>query len=318
MSLETARRVLRAEAAGIEALARRLGEPFEQAVALLLGSRGRVVLTGMGKSGLVARKIAATLSSTGTPSLFLHPSEALHGDLGVIVRGDIVLALSQSGETVELVRLLETIRRLGGRLVALTGKTDSTLAREADVLLDTSVPEEGCPLDLAPMASTTAALALGDALAAALMTARGFSADDFARLHPGGGLGRRLARVRQMMHTGDAVPRVGPDAALREVIVEMSRKRLGCTTVVDGSGRLLGIITDGDLRRLLQREGDPLDETAAAVMTPEPVTIDPDTLASAALAILEERKITMIPVVAADGTVEGLIQIHDLWGTQLF
>ena len=318
MSLETARRVLRAEAAAIRDLERRLGKPFEQAVRLILETPGRVVTSGMGKSGLVARKIAATLASTGTPALFLHPAEALHGDLGMVVRGDVVLALSHSGETGELLRLLETIRRLGGRLIVMTGNVRSTLAREADLLLDTSVDEEGCPLDLAPMASTTAALALGDALAAALMRARGFSEDDFARLHPGGKLGRRLARVGSLMHTGDTLPRVRPGAAMREVVLEMSRKRLGCTTVVDEDDRLAGIITDGDLRRLLERDPDPLARTAAEVMTPEPVTLPETALASKALALMEERKITMIPVVDDERRLLGLIQIHDLWGTQMF
>ncbi|GAB4223897.1 MAG: KpsF/GutQ family sugar-phosphate isomerase [Acidobacteriota bacterium] len=318
MSLETARRVLRAEANAIRALERRLGEPFEQAVRLILETPGRVVTSGMGKSGLVARKIAATLASTGTPALFLHPAEALHGDLGMVVRGDVVLALSHSGETEELLRLLETIRRLGGRLIVMTGNVRSTLAREADLLLDTSVDEEGCPLDLAPMASTTAALALGDALAAALMRARGFSEEDFARLHPGGKLGRRLARVGSLMHTGDTLPRVQPGAPMREVVLEMSRKRLGCTTVVDDGDRLVGIITDGDLRRLLERDPDPLSRTAAEVMTPDPVTLPETALASKALALMEERKITMIPVVDDGRRLLGLIQIHDLWGTQMF
>ncbi len=317
-TIDAGRRVLRAEAGALVDLARRLGPAFAQAVSLLAETTGRVVLTGMGKSGLVARKIAATLASTGTPSLYLHPAEALHGDLGMIVAGDVVLALSHSGETAELIQLLDTIRRLGAKIVVLTGKLGSTLGREADVLLDTSVTEEGCPLNLAPMASTTAALALGDALAAALMERKGFSEEDFARLHPGGRLGRRLARVEQFMHTGDAVPRVAPDAPMRDVVMEMSRKRLGCTTVVDDAGRLLGIITDGDLRRLMQREGDPLGHRARTVMTAHPATIAPGTLAGAALKIMEDRKITMLPVVADDGALAGLVQIHDLWGTQLF
>jgi len=277
-----------------------------------------VVLTGMGKSGLVARKIAATLASTGTPALFLHPAEAIHGDLGMIVKGDVVIALSQSGETAEILGVVETVRRLQGTLLVMTGRAGSTLGREADLLLDTSVAEEGCPLGLAPMASTTAMAALGDALAAALMVAKGFSEEDFARLHPGGRLGRRLARVRQFMHTGEAVPRVGPTTTMGEVVLEMSRKRLGSTAVVDGAGRLLGIVTDGDLRRLLQRDATPLDRTAAEAMTALPTTIAADALASAALALMEERKITMLPVLAADGTLEGIVQIHDLWGTQLF
>lgn len=316
--IETARRVLRIEARAVDAMAARIGEPFERAVRMILDAPGRVVLTGMGKSGLVARKIAATLASTGTPALFLHPAEAIHGDLGMIVRGDVVVALSQSGETEEILRLLATIRRLEARVIALTGRPDSTLGREADIVLDTSVEEEGCPLGLAPMASTTCALALGDALAAALMVRKGISEEDFARLHPGGRLGKKLARVRQVMHEGDRVPVVRPDTPMREVVIEMSRKRLGCTTVVDEEGRLAGIITDGDLRRLLERSPDPLNLTAGEVMTPQPVTIGPDELASAALATMERRKIMMLPVVGEDGRLLGLVQIHDLWGTQLF
>lgn len=312
------RRVIEAEARALGALGARLGPTFDAAVDAILGTRGRVVLTGMGKSGLVARKIAATLASTGTPALFLHPAEAIHGDLGMIVKGDVVIALSQSGETAEILGVVEAVRRLGGTLLVMTGRVGSTLGREADLLLDTSVAEEGCPLGLAPMASTTAMLALGDALAAALMVAKGFSEEDFARLHPGGRLGRKLARVRQFMHTGEAVPRVGPDAPMGEVVLEMSRKRLGSATVVDRAGRLLGVVTDGDLRRLLQRDATPLGHTAAEAMTPRPITIAADALASAALALMEERKITMLPVVAADGTLEGVVQIHDLWGTQLF
>ncbi len=312
------RRVIEAEARALAALAQRLGPVFDDAVEAILGCRGRVVLTGMGKSGLVARKIAATLASTGTPALFLHPAEAIHGDLGMIVKGDVVIALSQSGETAEILGVVETVRRLQGTLLVMTGRAGSTLGREADLLLDTSVAEEGCPLGLAPMASTTAMAALGDALAAALMVAKGFSEEDFARLHPGGRLGRRLARVRQFMHTGEAVPRVGPTTTMGEVVLEMSRKRLGSTAVVDEAGRLLGIVTDGDLRRLLQRDATPLDRTAVEAMTARPTTIGADALASAALALMEERKITMLPVVAADGTLEGIVQIHDLWGTQLF
>jgi arabinose-5-phosphate isomerase len=310
--------VIEAEARALAALAARLGPTFDDAVDAILGTPGRVVLTGMGKSGLVARKIAATLASTGTPALFLHPAEAIHGDLGMIVKGDVVVALSQSGETAEILGVVEAVRRLGGTLLVMTGRAGSTLGREADLLLDTSVAEEGCPLGLAPMASTTAMLALGDALAAALMVAKGFSEEDFARLHPGGRLGRKLARVRQFMHTGEAVPRVAPATPMGQVVLEMSRKRLGSTAVVDDAGRLLGIVTDGDLRRLLERDPTPLDRTAADAMTARPVSIAADALASAALALMEERKITMLPVVAPDGTLEGIVQIHDLWGTQLF
>jgi arabinose-5-phosphate isomerase len=315
---ETARRVLEVEAKAVADLVGRLDESFDRAVTMLAECRGRIVVTGMGKSGIIAQKIAATLASTGTPAYFMHPVEAIHGDLGMIVRGDVVVALSQSGETAEILGVVETVRRLQGKLLVMTGRAGSTLGREADLLLDTSVAEEGCPLGLAPMASTTAMAALGDALAAALMVAKGFSEEDFARLHPGGRLGRRLARVRQFMHTGEAVPRVGPATTMGEVVLEMSRKRLGSTAVVDEAGRLLGIVTDGDLRRLLQRDATPLDRTAAEAMTARPTTIAADALASAALALMEERKITMLPVVAADGTLEGIVQIHDLWGTQLF
>lgn len=317
MSLEIGRRVLRAEALAVERLAAELGQPFQNAVSLLAATTGRVVLTGMGKSGLVARKIAATLASTGTPALFIHPAEALHGDLGMVAPGDLVLALSNSGETREVLTLLETTRRLGARMIVMTGREDSTLAREADVFLDTSVPEEGCPLGLAPMASTTATLALGDALAAAVMEAKGFGEEDFARLHPGGRLGKRLARVSQFMHEGDAMPRVGTGAPMREVVLEMSRKRLGCTTVVGDDDSLVGIITDGDLRRLLESDHEPLSRLAGDVMSRDPVTIGPGELASVALRTMEERKITMLPVVD-DGRLIGLVQIHDLWGTHLF
>ncbi|UCF67349.1 MAG: KpsF/GutQ family sugar-phosphate isomerase [Acidobacteriota bacterium] len=318
MSSEAGRRVLRVEARSLEALAGRLDEQFDRAVEELLHARGRVVVTGMGKSGLVARKIAATLASTGTPAFHLHPAEAIHGDLGLIVSGDVVIALSHSGETEEILRLLNIIRRLDARIIAITGRTDSTLGREADVVLDTSVEEEGCPLGLAPMASTTCALALGDALAAALMLAKGFSEEDFARLHPGGRLGLKLARVWQVMKTGEQVPRVSAQTQMPDVVLEISRKRLGCAMVVEDDGRLAGVITDGDLRRLLERDSEPMSRCAAEVMTMNPVTIRPDALASAALGIMEQRKITMLPVVGEEGKLEGVIQIHHLWGTHLF
>lgn len=317
-SIETGRRVLEVEARAIVDLAGRLGEEFQRAVELILGAEGRVVLTGMGKSGLIARKIGATLASTGTPALYIHPAEAIHGDLGMIVDGDVVVALSHSGETTELITLLETIRRLGARIIAMTGVPASTLGREADILLDTSVEEEGCPLGLAPMASTSSALALGDALAAALMEAKGFDEEDFARLHPGGRLGKKLIRVAKIMHVGEAVPRIGPETPMREAVIEISRKRLGCTTVVSGEGILLGLITDGDLRRLLENVEAPLDKLAGEVMTSDPLTVEPRLLASAALQIMESRKITMLPVVGEDRRLEGLIQIHDLWRTNLF
>jgi arabinose-5-phosphate isomerase len=312
---DRAKAVLTIEARALRALAERLDENFDRATELIRSSPGRVVLTGIGKSGLVARKIAATFASTGTPALFLHPAEARHGDLGVVLAGDVVIAVSHSGETGEILALLETIRRLGARLIAMTGQRHSTLAREADLLLDTSVEEEGCPLGLAPMASTTAALALGDALAAALMVANGFGESDFALLHPGGKLGRKLARVESLMHSGERMPRVLPSTEMKAVVLEMSRGRMGCTAVVDRDGQLLGLITDGDLRRLLEREINPLQRTAEQVMTRQPVTIAPNALASAALRVMEERKITMLPVVDDRRLLLGLLQIHDLWTT---
>lgn len=311
------RRVLHVEARSLRLLSERLGEEFDRAVDLVLNAKGRVVLTGMGKSGLVARKIAATLASTGTPALFLHPAEARHGDLGVIVHGDVVIALSHSGETAEVLALTETIRRLGAPLIVVSGNRNSTLAHEADLWLDTSVDEEGCPLGLAPMASTTAALALGDALAAALMLAKGFGEEQFAMLHPGGKLGRKLMRVDAIMRTGDQIPRVGPETPMRAVVMEMSRKRLGCATVVGPDGRLVGIVTDGDLRRLLEKDASPLDRTATEAMTSRPVTTTPQALASAALRVMEERKITSLPVVDSEGFLVGVAQIHDLWSTGL-
>ncbi len=318
MNLEIARKVLEAEARAIDALAERIGAPFESAVTAIRDAPGRVIVTGMGKSGLVARKIAATLASTGTPALYMHPAEAIHGDLGMLVEGDVVLALSHGGETVEILTLLETIRRLGSQIITLTGSAHSTLGREADIVLETGVTEEGSPFELAPMASTTAAMAIGDALAATLMQLRGFDEEDFARLHPGGRLGKKLARVKQMMHAGDARPMVAPDTALGDVLIEMSRKRLGCAVVVDEEERLVGIITDGDLRRLLERVPEPMKRKARDAMTSNPATTTGDILASEALRMMEDRKITMIPVIDAERRLEGVLQIHDLWGTHLF
>ncbi len=329
--------VVRIEAEALRALADRVRGPmakaFEQAVAMLYGCGGRVVVTGMGKSGLVARKIAATLSSTGTPALFLHPAEAVHGDLGMLVRGDVVLALSSSGETEEIVALLPTIKRLGLCLIAMTGDSVhgtsagegaratqpklSTLAQAADVALDCSVAQEACSLGLAPTASTTTMLALGDALAMALAEKRGFKEEDFADLHPGGKLGKKLARVESLMHTGDAIPRVSPATRMHDVIYEMSRKGLGITTVVEGE-KLVGVISDGDLRRLLERRGkDILDLTAGECMTPNPKTIHRDEFAVTALNTMEQKKITSLVVVDGDGLLEGIVHLHDLWGTQM-
>ncbi len=317
-ALETARRVLEIEARAVSALAARLDGAFENAVRTVLGCTGRVVVTGMGKSGIVAQKIAATLSSTGTPAFFMHPAEAIHGDLGMIVPGDVVLALSNSGETEELVRLLEIIRRLGARIVALSGNASSTLARHADVHLDVGVDREACPMDLVPTASTTAALAMGDALAVACYEARGFTVRDFARYHPGGRLARRLIQVEQLMHTGDGLPSVEEHVAMRDAVHEMSAKRLGMTCVVDGEGKLVGVLTDGDLRRRILRVESPLAGTAAEAMTRTPATIGPQALATEALRTMEERKITSLPVVDGDRRLLGVIQIHDLWRTELF
>jgi arabinose-5-phosphate isomerase len=348
--------VVRIEAEALHALASRIAGPmagaFNRAVDLLYRCTGRVVVTGMGKSGIIARKIAATLSSTGTPALFMHPVEAVHGDLGMVVPGDVVLALSASGETEEILRLLATLKRLQVPLIAMTcdeisvpelnsrsldssapsarkqsslarddkGKRTakpSTLATAADVALDCSVAEEACSLGLAPTASTTTMLALGDALAMALAERRGFKEEDFANLHPGGKLGKRLARVESLMHSGDAVPRVTPKTKMPDVIYEMSRKKLGITTVVQGN-KLVGVISDGDLRRFLERRGkDVLELTAAECMTKNPKTISGQEFAATALAVMEEKKITSLVVVDAKRRLQGIVHLHDLWGTEM-
>jgi arabinose-5-phosphate isomerase len=316
--LALARKVLRTEADAILSLVDRLDLAFVRAVQLLYECRGRVILAGMGKSGLICRKIAATLSSTGTPAFFLHPAEAIHGDLGVIQADDVVVALSYSGETEELVRLLETIRRLGARLVAVTGSPRSTLGQAADVTIDCSVAEEACPMNLVPTASTTAALAIGDALAMALLVRKGFREDDFASLHPGGKLGKRLMRVEHLMHAGEELPVVKPDTPMHDVIYEMSRKGLGMTCVVDEARHLAGIITDGDLRRHMEATSNILERSASDVMTKGPSTIGRSMLAVEALSLMEQRKITSLPVVDADRVVEGVVHLHDLWRTQMF
>jgi arabinose-5-phosphate isomerase len=272
----------------------------------------------MGKSGIVMKKIAATLASTGTPSFFLHPAEAIHGDLGMIVAGDVVLAASYSGTTDELLRLVETIKRLGVTLIAMSGNPSSPLARAADVHLSVAIDKEACPLNLAPTASTTATLALGDALAMALLEARGFGPEDFARLHPGGQLGKRFLRVDQLMHAGDEVPRVTADKPMRDAIYEMSRKRFGITAVVDQDGRLSGVISDGDLRRLIERDEAVLRKTAGECMHPNPRTIGGGELASAALKVMEDHRITSLFVTGDDGRLAGILHLHDLWGLELF
>ncbi len=321
--------VVRLEAEALRSLADRIagpmGDDFNRAVELLYCCAGRVVATGMGKSGIVARKVAATLSSTGTPALFLHPAEALHGDLGNVVRGDVVIALSASGETAEILQLLATIKRLAVPLITFTcddlysenPRRSSTLAQAATVALDCSVTREACSLGLAPTASTTTMLALGDALAMALSQRRGFKEEDFADLHPGGKIGKRLARASSLMHSGDALPCVPPSARMSDVIYEMSRKKLGMTTVA-ADGKLIGLISDGDLRRLLERHGkDALELSAAECMTKSPQSIGPQEFAIAALEIMERRKITSLPVVDEEGTLLGVVHLHDLWGTQM-
>jgi len=335
--------VVRIEAEALRALADRIGGPmaaaFARAVDLMFCCAGRVVVTGMGKSGLIARKIAATLSSTGTPALYLHPVEALHGDLGMVVRGDVVLALSASGETEEILALLATIKRLQVPLISMTGdeicgteksraagracpepvegSARSTLGAAADVALDCSVAQEACALGLAPTASTTTMLALGDALAVTLSERRGFKEEDFANLHPGGKLGKRLARVESLMHSGDALPRVAPSTKMPDVIYEMSRKKLGVAAVVENE-KLVGIISDGDLRRLLEKRGkDVMDLTAGEAMTGNPKTIGAGEFAATALALMEEKKITSLMVVDDGGNLEGIVHLHDLWTTEL-
>ena len=332
--------MVRIEAEALRALADRIGgsmaEAFQRAVDLLYCCSGRVVVTGMGKSGLIARKIAATLSSTGTPALYLHPVDALHGDLGMVVRGDVVLALSASGETEEILALLATIKRLQVPLIAMTGSAasiqasstrasgtrsssarGSTLAAAADVALDCSISEEACSLGLAPTASTTTMLALGDALAVTLSEKRGFKEEDFANLHPGGKLGKQLARVESLMHSGDALPCVGPQTKMPDVIYEMSRKKLGVTAVVEAD-ILMGILSDGDLRRLLEKRGkDVLDLTAGECMTKNPQTIEGEAFAATALALMEEKKITSLMVVDGSGKLQGIVHLHDLWSTNL-
>jgi arabinose-5-phosphate isomerase len=318
MSREVARKVLAIEADAIRELIPRLDESFDRAVATLLGCTGRVVVTGMGKSGIIAQKISATLSSTGTPSLYLHPADAIHGDLGRIVKGDVALAVSHGGTTAEILALIPQMKRLGSPLVAMTGNPRSALAVAADVHLDVSIREEACPLGLAPTASTTAALALGDALSMAVLERRGFTVDDFAALHPGGHLGRRLLRVEDLMRTGAQIPRVSPETKMKDVLFEMTQKRLGLTTVALTSGALVGIISDGDLRRQMERHGYTLlDRTAGECMTTSPVTIGRRDLATHALDVLERRRITSLVVVDSTRKVEGVIHLHDLWKTEM-
>jgi arabinose-5-phosphate isomerase len=316
--LATAVRVLKSEAEAVDDLARRLNASFPRAVEIAASCTGKIAVAGMGKSGIICKKIAATLSSTGSPAIFLHAAEAMHGDLGLLGPHDVVLALSKSGETEEILQILNVAKRLGLPVIAMSGNPASTLARHADVNIDVSVPEEACPLGLAPTTSTTATLAMGDALAIALMERKGFRAEDFASVHPAGAIGKKLLRVEELMHRGEAVPRVLETTPMSEVIYEMSRKGLGMTTVASPDDKLLGIISDGDLRRLLEKSPAPLKLVAGDCMTRTPKSISGRELATAALARMEELKITSLVVVDAVGTILGVVHIHDLWRTQMF
>lgn len=317
MTIEQAKRVLRIEADAVAALIDRIDETFEQAVDMVLESKGRVVVTGMGKSGQIGKKIAATLASTGTPALFLHPAEGVHGDLGMVMRGDVVIALSNSGETEELCRMLPSLKRLEIKVIALTGNKESTLARNSDVVLDVSVKEEACPLGLAPTASTTAALAMGDALAVALLDKRGFRPEDFACFHPGGALGKRLLlRVRDLMHSGNDIPTVREETLIKDAIFEISSKKMGVTAVLDATGRLVGVISDGDLRRWMEKTEKTgenlLLKKASDIMTRNPKVANKDSLAAEAVAIMEKNSITCLIVADAEEKPEGVIHLHDL------
>lgn len=317
MDLELARKVLRMESEAIRRLIDRIDENFDLALQFIHKCQGRIVVTGMGKSGIICRKIAATLSSTGTPAFFLHPAEATHGDLGVIQSNDVIIALSHSGETEELLKLLVNIRRLGAKLVVMTGSKKSTLGKAADVVIDYQVDEETYPLNLAPTASTTAALALGDALAITLLVKKGFREEDFANLHPDGTLGKKFSRVERLMHKGDHVPKVDTNTLMRDVIYEITSKALGMTCVVDVEGKLVGIITDGDLRRYMSKSHEILNSKVSEVMTAAPVTIRGSILAIEAIRIMETQKITSIIVVNENNFVDGVIHVHDLWKTEM-
>jgi arabinose-5-phosphate isomerase len=317
--IKTGQEVLEIESRTLAALVRRLDENFARAVGLLTGSKSRVIVTGMGKSGLVGRKIAATLASCGTPALFIHPAEAGHGDLGMILKNDVILAISYSGETKEIVDLLEFIKRIGVKLITITGNRKSRIAKYSDIVLDAKVEREAGPSDMVPTASSTAALAMGDALAIALMKEKGFDEEDFVRFHPKGQLGRKLIRVEMLMHGGAEIPRVEAATPMIQVIEEMTRKKLGVTCVIDDEGRLLGVITDGDLRRMMRKHKERIfRKSAAECMTARPVTIDREGLAVEALNLMEARKITSLVVADKAGKVEGIIHLHDLWRTEMF
>jgi len=311
--IERAREVLRIEAEAVAGLIPRIGDDFVAACTLILACPGRVVVSGIGKSGHVARKLAATMASTGTPAFFVHPAEASHGDLGMVTRNDVFIALSNSGKTDELLAIMLPVKRQGARLIAITGDPSSPLAREADVHLDARIDKEACPLNLAPTASTTAALALGDALAVALLDARGFGEADFARSHPGGSLGRRLlTRVTDVMRSGDAVPQVAAGCSLTAAILEVTRKRMGMTAVIQADGTLAGVFTDGDLRRLLERTTELGALTVDEVMSTQPTTVGPQDLAVEAVRRMEDRRINQLPVIDSSRRLVGAVHIHDL------
>lgn len=312
--LDIAKRVLKIEADAVSALTEKLNSNFEKAVEIIFNSKGRVVVTGMGKSGLVGKKIAATLASTGTPAFFMHPAEASHGDLGMVTADDVIIAISNSGETEELVGLIPFLKRFNVSLISMAGNADSTLSKAADVTLDISVKEEACPMGVVPTASTTATMAMGDALAVVLLTKRGFKEEDFASFHPGGSLGKKLfIKVKDLMHTGDALPIVSPDILMIEATVEISSKRLGVTIVADNDNKILGIVTDGDLRRGIEKWGKPFfDMKAGEVMTKNPKTISEDELAVKALSIMEKHSITSIVVPDDNGRAKGIIHLHDI------
>lgn len=315
---EIGKRVLEVEANAIKKISERLDKNFDKAVELLFNTKGRVILTGIGKSGLIGRKIAATFTSTGTPSVFIHSTDAVHGDLGAFQNDDVVIVISYSGETEEVVSMLHYIKRIGSKLIAITGNPNSKLAKHSDVVLDVSVEREACPIGLVPTTSTTATLALGDALAVALMERKGFTEEDFLFYHPGGRIGKRLLKVKHLMHVKDEVPIVSVSTKMKDAIKEMTAKGFGVTSVVDTDGKLVGIITDGDLRRLLLKYGDILEKTAGECMKPAPITIDREEVATKALQIMEDKKITSLLIRDKDGKVEGIIHLHDLWRTELF
>ncbi len=310
-AVETAKRVLSIEADAIRALIGKLDGEFGKAVEMICSSTGRVVVCGMGKSGIIGQKIASTLASTGTPAFFLHPAEGVHGDIGMLMKNDVLIAISNSGETEELIKIIPIVKRMGVKMIAMTGRKDSALGRHGDVVLDVGVAEEACPMGLAPTASTTAALAMGDALAVALIEKKGFKEEDFAGLHPAGSLGRRLMRISELMHSGQTLPRVSPQTPMRDAILEMTAKRMGLTGVFEGK-RLVGVVTDGDLRRALEKGADVMGRVAADVMTKNPKTINGESLAEAALRMMEEHSITSLFVLGESGEAEGVVHMHDL------